>query len=201
MGQQINVRLQPDELAAIDAYRREQPDIPSRPEAIRRMIAQPSGLPAEKIAAPVALSINPTEKPREWVELLTDFYSADHDRIQGFGDESDKDITPLIAAQYDIDVSRNESYLDDNLAAIFLKVSRQIEQFDREAKDGDSAAIEIIDRFRRFLGDNITSALNAVAQERLENERIRCEKARKREENKEKKAARANAGSASLLPE
>ena len=32
------VRLQPDNLAALDAYIASQPDAPSRPEAIRRLI-------------------------------------------------------------------------------------------------------------------------------------------------------------------
>jgi hypothetical protein len=37
-GLAIQVRLQNDLLSAIECYRRNQPDIPTRPEAIRRLI-------------------------------------------------------------------------------------------------------------------------------------------------------------------
>jgi len=37
-GTLIGVRLQPDDLAALDAWRLKQPDNPSRPEAVRRLI-------------------------------------------------------------------------------------------------------------------------------------------------------------------
>ena len=37
IGTSINVRLQPSELSAIDAWRSHQPDDLSRPEAIRRL--------------------------------------------------------------------------------------------------------------------------------------------------------------------
>jgi aspartyl-tRNA(Asn)/glutamyl-tRNA(Gln) amidotransferase subunit B len=36
-GEMVSTRLQPDLLAEIDAWRREQPDLPSRPEALRRL--------------------------------------------------------------------------------------------------------------------------------------------------------------------
>lgn len=36
-GTFIGTRVQPDLLAEIDAWRREQPDLPSRPEALRRL--------------------------------------------------------------------------------------------------------------------------------------------------------------------
>lgn len=36
-GTQINVRLQPEDLLRIDEWRRAQPDVPTRPEAIRRL--------------------------------------------------------------------------------------------------------------------------------------------------------------------
>ncbi|TMJ14649.1 MAG: hypothetical protein E6G94_09190 [Alphaproteobacteria bacterium] len=36
-GTFVGTRLQPDLLAEIDAWRREQPDLPSRPEALRRL--------------------------------------------------------------------------------------------------------------------------------------------------------------------
>jgi hypothetical protein len=33
----VSTRIQPDMLELIDAWRREQPDLPSRPEALRRL--------------------------------------------------------------------------------------------------------------------------------------------------------------------
>jgi hypothetical protein len=36
----IGVRMSPPQLAAVDAWRRKQPDLPSRPEAIRRLVEQ-----------------------------------------------------------------------------------------------------------------------------------------------------------------
>jgi hypothetical protein len=38
VGTPIQVRLQPSGLAAVDAWRKKQPDLPSRPEAIRRLL-------------------------------------------------------------------------------------------------------------------------------------------------------------------
>jgi hypothetical protein len=40
IGVQIGMRWQPDILSAIDDWRREQPDLPSRPDAIRRLVEQ-----------------------------------------------------------------------------------------------------------------------------------------------------------------
>lgn len=40
MGTGINVRLQPEQLAALDKWIAEQPDKPSRPEAVRRVLAE-----------------------------------------------------------------------------------------------------------------------------------------------------------------
>jgi len=38
-GTLIGVRLQAPELAALDAWRKDQPDLPTRPEALRRLAA------------------------------------------------------------------------------------------------------------------------------------------------------------------
>lgn len=38
VGELVGVRLQPDALTAIDDWRRQQPDLPGRPEAIRRLV-------------------------------------------------------------------------------------------------------------------------------------------------------------------
>jgi hypothetical protein len=39
-GLLVGTRLQPELLSKLDEWRRRQPDIPARPEAIRRMIEQ-----------------------------------------------------------------------------------------------------------------------------------------------------------------
>jgi hypothetical protein len=36
-GQMVSTRLQPELLKRLDDWRREQPDLPSRPEALRRL--------------------------------------------------------------------------------------------------------------------------------------------------------------------
>jgi hypothetical protein len=46
IGTLVGVRLQPDDLAAVDAWRDEQDDAPTRPEAIRRLVE--IGLKARK---------------------------------------------------------------------------------------------------------------------------------------------------------
>jgi hypothetical protein len=51
-GIPILVRIQPDKLAALDDYIAKQPDEPSRPEAIRRVLAE--ALPTRK-----AISVSP----------------------------------------------------------------------------------------------------------------------------------------------
>ncbi|HVG01609.1 MAG TPA: hypothetical protein VM842_01910 [Nitrospira sp.] len=42
-GEMIATRVQPDLLERIDAWRREQADLPSRPEALRRLAAKGLG--------------------------------------------------------------------------------------------------------------------------------------------------------------
>jgi 3-deoxy-D-arabino-heptulosonate 7-phosphate (DAHP) synthase class II len=44
-GEMVSTRIQPDMLELIDAWRRAQPDLPSRPEALRRLAMR--GLDAE----------------------------------------------------------------------------------------------------------------------------------------------------------
>jgi hypothetical protein len=39
-GEMVSTRIQPDMLELIDAWRRAQPDIPSRPEALRRLASK-----------------------------------------------------------------------------------------------------------------------------------------------------------------
>lgn len=42
-GTPITLRLQPEPLAAVDAWREDQPDKPTRPEAIRRLVEKGLG--------------------------------------------------------------------------------------------------------------------------------------------------------------
>jgi hypothetical protein len=47
-GTFVGTRIQPDLLAQIDAWRRAQPDLPSRPEALRRLAVRGlSGPPSD----------------------------------------------------------------------------------------------------------------------------------------------------------
>lgn len=46
-GELIGLRLQPDLLALVDKFRRKESDLPSRPEAMRRLVAE--GLKAKGI--------------------------------------------------------------------------------------------------------------------------------------------------------
>ena len=51
------VRFASDKLAAIDAWALAQPDLPARPEALRRLVALALGPPAHKATA---LKLEPT---------------------------------------------------------------------------------------------------------------------------------------------
>lgn len=42
-GQIVGTRLQPDQLTLLDAWREQQPDRPSRPEALRRLMMKALG--------------------------------------------------------------------------------------------------------------------------------------------------------------
>lgn len=42
-GEMISTRVQPELLKQIDEWRRQQPDLPSRPEAMRRLAAKALG--------------------------------------------------------------------------------------------------------------------------------------------------------------
>ena len=72
-GQLIGVRMQPDELAAIDSYRRDLPGVPSRPEAMRRLCVQALDPRADNSAAP---------SPRPLREIVRDFFDADPSRVR-----------------------------------------------------------------------------------------------------------------------
>jgi len=54
-GPSIQLRLQNDLLSAIESFRRSEPDIPTRPEAVRRLLQRalisiPSGIPNKSAA-------------------------------------------------------------------------------------------------------------------------------------------------------
>jgi hypothetical protein len=42
-GEMVSTRVQPELLEQIDAWRRAQPDLPTRPEALRRLVAKALG--------------------------------------------------------------------------------------------------------------------------------------------------------------
>ncbi len=42
-GTLVGVRLQPSELGALDSWRKQQEDLPTRPEAVRRLLASALG--------------------------------------------------------------------------------------------------------------------------------------------------------------
>jgi metal-responsive CopG/Arc/MetJ family transcriptional regulator len=48
IGQLVGVRLQPEPLARLDAWRREQDDLPNRSEAIRRLVEKALGRETKK---------------------------------------------------------------------------------------------------------------------------------------------------------
>jgi metal-responsive CopG/Arc/MetJ family transcriptional regulator len=48
IGQLVGVRLQPEPLARLDAWRREQDDLPNRSEAIRRLVDKALGRETKK---------------------------------------------------------------------------------------------------------------------------------------------------------
>jgi hypothetical protein len=42
-GQMVSTRLQPEIMKLVDDWRRDQPDLPTRPEAIRRLVVKGIG--------------------------------------------------------------------------------------------------------------------------------------------------------------
>ena len=63
----IQVRLQSDLASAIEGFRRREPDIPTRPEAVRRLLQQALALPGDPHATghrrmPMTASAKPVSK-------------------------------------------------------------------------------------------------------------------------------------------
>ncbi len=69
-GTLVGVRLQPEALAALDAWISVQPDAPSRPEAVRRLLARALATEGaiqatdDRITARAQAEPNPRRKPR-----------------------------------------------------------------------------------------------------------------------------------------
>ena len=138
-GQLIGVRMQPDELAAIDSYRRDLPDVPSRPEAMRRLCVQALDPRADNSAAPA---------PRPLREIVRDFFDADPSRVRGFLRGRDQDMTPAEAVEI------NFSPEDDTSFSILQRAARDVlEAYRHFAKAGDPAALELCARMRTILDD------------------------------------------------
>ncbi|MGA8169490.1 MAG: hypothetical protein WB816_01425 [Methylocystis sp.] len=138
-GQLIGVRMQPDELEAIDAYRRDLPGVPSRPEAIRRLCSLALDPRADNAAAPA---------PRPLREFLQDFFDADPSRVGSFIRGHDDNLTPAEAVEFSF------SPEDDTTFSILQRAARDVlETFRRHAREGDPAARELCIRMRAILDD------------------------------------------------
>ena len=138
-GQLIGVRMQPDELAAIDSYRRDLPGVPSRPEAMRRLCVQALDPRADNSAAPA---------PRPLREIVRDFFDADPSRVGIFLRGRDEDTTPAEAVEISF------SPEDDTSFSILQRAARDVlEAYRRFAKAGDPAARELCARMRAILDD------------------------------------------------
>ena len=138
-GQLIGVRMQPDELAAIDNYRRDLPGVPSRPEAMRRLSMQALDPRAANSAAPA---------PRPLREIVRDFFEADQTRIESFLRGHDEGLSPSEA------VESSFSAEDDTSFSILQRAARDVlETYRRFAQGGDPAARELCARMHTILDD------------------------------------------------
>jgi hypothetical protein len=138
-GQLIGVRMQPDELAAIDCYRRDLPGVPSRPEAMRRLCVQALDPRADNSAAPALRPLR---------EIVRDFFDADPSRVGIFLRGRDEDTTPAEAVEISF------SPEDDTSFSILQRAARDVlEAYRRFAKAGDPAARELCARMHTILDD------------------------------------------------
>ncbi len=137
-GQLIGVRMQPDELAAIDSYRRDQPGVPSRPEAIRRLCVQ--------ALDPLAGGASAAPAPRPLREIVQEFFEADPSRVGSFLRGRDEGVTPFEAAEVSFCPE------DDTTFAILQRAARDVlETYRRFATAGDPAARELCARMGAIL--------------------------------------------------
>jgi hypothetical protein len=138
-GQLIGVRMQPDELAAIDSYRRDQPGVPSRPEAMRRLCIQALDPRAGNSAARL---------PRPLREIVREFFDADPTRVRSFLRGRDEGLSPGEAVELSF------SPEDDTSFSILQRAARDVlEAYRRFAKAGDPAAREICARMHTILDE------------------------------------------------
>jgi hypothetical protein len=138
-GQLIGVRMQPDELAAIDSYRRDLPGVPSRPEAIRRLCVRALDPRAGNSAAPALRPLR---------EIVRDFFEADPSRVGSFVRSRDEGLTPAEAVEIGF------SPENDTTFSILQRAARDVlETYRRFAKAGDPAARELCARMHAILDD------------------------------------------------
>ena len=139
IGQLIGVRMQPGELAEIDAYRRDQSDMPSRPETVRRLCVQALDPRSANAAKPA---------PRPLREVVQEFFEADPTRVGNILRGRDANVAPIDAAEICFCPE------DDTSFVILQRAARDVlETFRRFAQAGDPAAREVCARMRAILDD------------------------------------------------
>jgi hypothetical protein len=80
-GELIGVRLQPEPLAAVDRWRRRQEDLPSRAEAIRRLVEQALTSTDTRPTKPEAQQ-KAAEMAAHEIDKLSDRDMPDEERVQ-----------------------------------------------------------------------------------------------------------------------
>jgi hypothetical protein len=119
MGTLIGVRLQARELEAIDDWRRGQPDLPTRPEAIRRLVTQ-----ARTLADAQGLE-----------DLYRAFLLANPVRAKSHGCDAETDVDSLL--WYQFHSKKGEA---DSLGTIQKFARKWLDRLDR---DSDAEAIRL----------------------------------------------------------
>lgn len=80
-GEPVLVRLQPDMLSALDAFRAAQSDLPNRPEAIRRLLEKSlRPKPEPRPPGPSKGAAEAKELARHQVERMSDSGATDEER-------------------------------------------------------------------------------------------------------------------------
>jgi hypothetical protein len=142
-GQLVGVRLQPTDLAALDDWRRRQEDLPTRPEAIRRLIAQ--GLtpppPMETKAAGGG-----AKRPLE--QLYRAFLKADPRHLGQRGFKDGTTIDAAVAQEFD----ERGAIPGDTLGKLRRETRCLLQAFEYAAKtDRSGSAEKICARLRKLL--------------------------------------------------
>lgn len=107
------VRLQPDQLGKLDAWREAQDDNPTRPEAIRRLVEAGLGGRADDAGAPTV-----------W-DMLGSLYESDPDWRDNYGWEDKPGVTISEAVAYAKAVALKKGAADalENVADLFCNES------------------------------------------------------------------------------